>query len=139
MAAIPKVAREHVADLLQTAGISIGGTAPWDLRVLDERFYERVLDGGSLGAGEAYMDGWWDADRLDEFFARVHRARLDRKFATVPLIARAALAKIGNLQGRRLSLRVAEQHYDLSNELYVAMLGETMQYTCAYYLSLIHI
>lgn len=133
MAAIPKVAREHVADLLQTAGIAIGGTAPWDLRVHDERFYERVLEGGSLAAGEAYMDGWWDADRLDEFFARVLRARLDRKFATVPLIARAALAKIGNLQGRRLSLRVAEQHYDLSNELYVAMLGETMQYTCAYY------
>jgi cyclopropane-fatty-acyl-phospholipid synthase len=127
------MARDHVAELLQTAGILIGGTAPWDLRVLDDRFYERVLEGGSLAAGEAYMDGWWDADQLDEFFARVHRARLDRRLTTVPLIARAALARLGNLQGRRLSRRVAEQHYDLSNDLYVAMLGATMQYTCAYY------
>jgi cyclopropane-fatty-acyl-phospholipid synthase len=79
------------------------------------------------------MDGWWEVDRLDDFFARIHRARLDRALATAPLVARAALATIGNLQGRRLSLRVAQRHYDLSNDLYVAMLGETMQYTCAYY------
>lgn len=126
-------AREQFTALLREAGIEVGGAEPWDLRVLDERLFERVLAGGSLAAGEAYMDGWWDAERLDEFFAHVHRARLDRKLATASLIARAALATIGNLQGRRLSLRVAEQHYDLSNELYVAMLGATMQYTCAYY------
>jgi cyclopropane-fatty-acyl-phospholipid synthase len=126
-------AREQFTDLLRQAGVEAGGAEPWDLRVLDDRLFERVLAGGSLAAGEAYMDGWWDAGRLDEFFARVHRARLDSKLATAPLIARAALARIGNLQGRRLSLRVAEQHYDLSNELYVAMLGPTMQYTCAYY------
>lgn len=83
MVAVPRVAKEHVADLLRGAGIEIGGTGPWDLRVLDDRFYERVLDGGSLGAGEAYMDGWWDADRLDEFFARVLRARLDRRLSLI--------------------------------------------------------
>jgi cyclopropane-fatty-acyl-phospholipid synthase len=133
MVAIPMVAKGDLADLLRAAGIEIGGTAPWDLRVLDDRLFDRVLAGGSLAAGEAYMDGWWDADRLDEFFARVHRAQLDRRLATAPLIARAALSRLGNLQGRRLSLRVAQQHYDLSNDLYVAMLGPTMQYTCAYY------
>jgi len=126
-------AREQFTALLREAGIEVGGAEPSDLRVLDDRLFERVLAGGSLAAGEAYMDGWWDAGRLDEFFARVHRARLDRKLATATLVARAALARIGNLQGRRLSLRVAEQHYDLSNDLYVAMLGPTLQYTCAYY------
>jgi cyclopropane-fatty-acyl-phospholipid synthase len=30
-------------------------------------------------------------------------------------------------------MRVARQHYDRSTELYVAMLGPTMQYTCAYF------
>ena len=133
MAAIPMVAKERLADLLRAAGVEVGGTAPWDLRVLDDRLYDRVLAGGSLAAGEAYMDGWWEVERLDEFFARVHRAQLDRRLASAPLIARVALSRIGNRQGRRLSMRVAEQHYDLSNELYAAMLGETMQYTCAYY------
>jgi cyclopropane-fatty-acyl-phospholipid synthase len=92
-----------------------------------------VLSGGTLAAGEAYMDGWWDAARLDEFFTRIHRARLDRRLVTMPVVAKVAFSRIGNLQVPRLSRRVARQHYDLSNDLYAAMLGETMQYTCAYY------
>jgi cyclopropane-fatty-acyl-phospholipid synthase len=127
------VAKESIAALLRAAGIGIDGDDPWDLRVHDERLYARVLAGGSLAAGEAYMDGWWDVAHLDEFFTRIHRARFDRKLVTVPVVAKVALSRIGNLQGRRLSRRVAQQHYDLSNDLYVAMLGKTMQYTCAYY------
>jgi cyclopropane-fatty-acyl-phospholipid synthase len=126
-------AKDKVAALLQAAGIEIDGANPWDFRALDDRVYDRVLAGGTLAAGEAYMDGWWDAGRLDEFFARILQARIDRRLATAALVATAALARFRNLQGRRLSRRVAQQHYDLSNELYVAMLGETMQYTCAYY------
>lgn len=126
-------AREQLASLLREADVEIGGGRPWDMRVQDERLYARVLAGGSLAAGEAYMDGWWDVDRLDEFFTRLHRARLDRRIVTVPLVVRAALSRVTNLQDRRRSLRVAEQHYDRSNDLYVAMLGPTMQYTCAYY------
>lgn len=40
--------------------------------------FSRVLAQGSLGLGESYMDGWWDCERLDEFFFRILRARLDR-------------------------------------------------------------
>jgi cyclopropane-fatty-acyl-phospholipid synthase len=126
-------ARDWLISLLRDADIEVGGGRPRDLRVLDDRFYARVRVGGSLGAGEAYMDGWWDVERLDEFFTRVHRARFDARLAKLPLVARAAIGRIGNLQSRRRSRRVAEQHYDLSNDLYAAMLGPTMQYTCAYY------
>jgi cyclopropane-fatty-acyl-phospholipid synthase len=126
-------AKEQVAALLRAANIGIDSDQPWDLRVHDERFFARVLAGGALAAGEAYMDGWWDAARLDEFFARLLKARLDRRLVTATLAARVALGRIRNLQGRRLSRRVAEQHYDLSNDLYVAMLGPTMQYSGAYY------
>lgn len=126
-------AKEQFTALLQSAGIEVGGAAPWDLAVRDERLYGRIMTGGTLAAGEAYMDGWWDVERLDEFFTRVAGARLDRRLVTAPLVAKVALSRIGNLQGPRLSRRVAEHHYDLSNDLYVAMLGPTMQYTCAYY------
>jgi cyclopropane-fatty-acyl-phospholipid synthase len=30
----------------------------------DERFYTQVLLGGSIGAGEAYMVGYWTSDDL---------------------------------------------------------------------------
>ena len=127
------VGKEQLGSLLREAGVEIDGPRPWDLRVLDERFYARVLAGGSLAAGEAYMEGWWDVDQLDEFFARIQRARLDRRLYSIPFLWRAVLSKLSNLQSRRRSRRVAQQHYDLSNDLYAAMLGPTMQYTCAYY------
>ncbi|MFU8878267.1 MAG: cyclopropane fatty acyl phospholipid synthase, partial [Wenzhouxiangellaceae bacterium] len=118
---------------MRAAGIEVDGEQPWDLQVRDPGFFQRVLAEGSLGAGEAYMDGWWEARRLDEFFHRLIGARLDRKFRTPTLLGQVVLARLGNLQSRRRSRQVAEQHYDLSNRLYQAMLGPTMQYTCAYY------
>ncbi len=126
-------ARQQVTGLLGSAGVEIGGERPWDIQVHDERLYQRLLAEGSLGVGEAYMDGWWDAERLDELFFRVLRAGLDRRVRTPAVLARALLSRLGNEQSRRRSRRVAAQHYDLSNRLYEAMLGPTMQYTCAYY------
>ena len=55
-----------MAEVFALAGIQIGGRRPWDLQVHDERFYARLLAGGDLAAGESYMDGWWDAEALDE-------------------------------------------------------------------------
>jgi cyclopropane-fatty-acyl-phospholipid synthase len=126
-------AKKYVAALLRAAGIEINGSNPWDLQVQDERLYARVLAHGTLGAGEAYMDGWWDAAKLDEFFVRIHAGRIDRRLVTTGMLAQVALSKLANQQGRWLSKRVARKHYDLSNELYSLMLGRTMQYTCAYY------
>ena len=121
--ATPMAAKDKLAALLRAADIEIDGSDPWDLRVLDERFYARVLAHGTLGAGESYMDGWWEVARLDEFFARVHQARLDRELRTAGVLAQVALSRIRNLQGRNLSTRVARRHYDLSHDLYAAMLA----------------
>lgn len=126
-------AREKVAALLHAADVEINGGRPWDLQVHDDRVWQRVLAEGTVGAGEAYMDGWWDVERLDEFFTHVLRAQLDRELRSLSLLGRVVLSRLGNLQNRRRSRQVAEQHYDLSNRLYEAMLGQTMQYTCAYY------
>jgi len=126
-------AKQQVTELLCSADVEVGGDRPWDVQVHDEGLYQRILAEGSLGAGEAYMDGRWDAERLDELFFRMLRARLDRRIRTPTVLGRVLLSRLGNLQNRRRSRRVAEQHYDLSNRLYEAMLGPTMQYTCAYY------
>ena len=80
--ATPIAAKDSLAELLRAADIDIDGSDPWDLHVHDDRFYARVFAHGTLGAGESYMDGWWDVARLDEFFARVHAAKLDRSLVT---------------------------------------------------------
>lgn len=126
-------AKQKVAELLEAADVTIGGDRPRDIQVHDDRLYQRVLAEGSLGAGESYMDGWWDANQLDEFFTRIQRARLDRHIRKAPVLFQVLLSRLGNPQSRRRSRQVAERHYDLSNRLYQAMLGPTMQYTCAYY------
>ncbi|NEZ04620.1 cyclopropane fatty acyl phospholipid synthase [Wenzhouxiangella sp. XN201] len=126
-------AKEKVTQMLATAGIEIGGNQPWDLQVHDDRLYHRVVAEGSVGAGESYMEGWWDADQLDEFFVRVQRARIDRQLRTLAMVFQVLLSRFVNRQSKKRSIQVAKQHYDLSNELYEAMLGPTMQYTCAYY------
>ena len=60
-------AKQEVSNLLKKAGIEINGPNPWDVRVHNERVYNRVLQGGSLALGESYMDNWWDAQALDQF------------------------------------------------------------------------
>src|SRR4051812_32621462 len=62
-------------EMLERADIRIGGTRPWDIQLHDARLFGRILGAGSLGLGEAYMEGWWDCDALDEFFARLLLAR----------------------------------------------------------------
>ena len=126
-------AREQVTRLLAAADIEIGGARAHDIQVHDDRFYGRLMAEGSVGAGEAYMDGWWDVEQIDALFHHLSRARLDSKLKRPGMILQALISRLGNAQSRQRSRRVAEQHYDLSNELYRAMLGPTMQYTCAYY------
>jgi cyclopropane-fatty-acyl-phospholipid synthase len=46
--------------LLDEAGVTLSGPEPWDPQVHNPHLYARVLAQGSLGLGEAYMDGWWD-------------------------------------------------------------------------------
>src|SRR5436853_4656865 len=69
-------AAKKVSEVFALAGVEIGGGRPWDIQVHDERFYQRLLSYGNLAAGESYMDGWWDAEALDELCTRVHLANL---------------------------------------------------------------
>jgi cyclopropane-fatty-acyl-phospholipid synthase len=124
-----------VRDLFRLADIEIDGGRPWDLQVHDRRFYARLLSDGSLGFGEAYMDGWWDAPSLDRCLERIFRARLDDEAGRSWRVRALALqARLTNLQSLRRATRVAEAHYGLGNDFYEAMLDKrTMAYTCGYW------
>ncbi|MEM1283431.1 MAG: cyclopropane fatty acyl phospholipid synthase [Chlamydiota bacterium] len=123
-----------VINFLESAGISIDGNNPHDIKVHDSRLYKRLQTHGSLGAGEGYMEGWWDCDQLDELFYRICRNRLDGSFNKKwMIIGKSIMNTVVNLQTRFRSLRVAEEHYNLGNDLYERMLGPTMAYTCGYW------
>jgi cyclopropane-fatty-acyl-phospholipid synthase len=126
-------AKQKVQELLAVADIELNGSDRWDLRVSDERFYQRVLSQGSMGLGESYMDGWWDAPQLDEFFSKVQCAGLHEKVRSLTVLWFAAKGRLLNRQTTPASTQVAREHYDRGNDLYQAMLDKNMQYTCAYW------
>ena len=127
-------AKKAVTELLAHAGITVNGPEPYDLRINNEGFYHRVLCQGILGAGEAYMDGWWDCPRLDQFTDRIIRADIRNAFEKSWRLWGAILqSKIFNLQKTKRSFQVGEQHYDVGNDLYREMLDKRMLYTCAYW------
>lgn len=123
----------YMAELLTEAGIRLGGHRPWDIRLNKPGVAERVFGRGNLGLGETYMEGAWDCDRLDEFFHRLLRAGLQHKVRPARLILHMLKARLFNRQTDRRAWQVGEQHYDLGNEFYGAMLDPRMTYTCGYW------
>ncbi|MBF0429869.1 MAG: cyclopropane fatty acyl phospholipid synthase [Fibrobacteria bacterium] len=126
--------RAVFAELLAEAGVTLNGGGKADVQVHNEDLYGVVLAKGSLGLGESYMDGWWDAEEVDSFFDKVLSARLETKVnKNFAAMLEGAKARLFNQQNKELSKRVAEEHYDLGNDLYEKMLDSRMQYTCAYW------
>lgn len=125
--------RRRVERLLAHADVRIGGDRPWDVQVHAPRFYQRVLGQGSLGLGESYMDGDWDAGSLDALLFRLLVARVDERVRGVAAVFDALRARLTNPQAGRRAFAVGERHYDLGNELYQAMLGARMVYSCGYW------
>ena len=131
---MPTKSKQIIEEMLNSAGIQIDGNNPYDVQVHNDNVYERILSGGTLAAGESYMDGWWDCEALDQFFDRIFRARLDQKIKSRhETLWYLVKARLFNLQKNRRAYQVGEEHYDVGNELYKAMLDKEMTYTCGYW------
>ena len=123
-----------VQRLLDHAGVRINGDRPFDIQVHNPSFYPRVIAGGSLALGESYMDRWWDCERLDRFFERITAARLDKIVRNSKAILWTVLkSRLANTQGRVRAYEIGEQHYDIGNDLFEAMLDKRMNYSCGYW------
>jgi cyclopropane-fatty-acyl-phospholipid synthase len=126
--------QDTAQQLLSVAGIKINGNNPWDISVHNDKFYQVVLSQITLGLGESYMDGWWDCDKLDEFFSRVIRAQIQNDIKkNWGLVYQVMLARVLNLQSRNRAFQIGEKHYDLGNELFINMLDKRLVYSCAYW------
>lgn len=126
--------RGIIQEILHPVGIIIDGSSPWDIRIKDERFFRRVLRDGSLGLGESFMDGWWECDRLDEFFCRLMPLRPEEAIKrNLKLQFEILKAVVFNQASRSRAFTVGEKHYDLGNELFRGMLDRRMVYSCGYW------
>lgn len=108
-----------------------------EITVNDPSFYRKVLLGGSIGGGEAYVDGIWKVDDLTTLvrIMVLNMATLDRMergfawfFRPVDLFRHAL-----NANSKSRSKRNILAHYDLGNEMYASFLDPTMMYSSAIY------
>ncbi len=129
-----KEAKKVFLQLMDSAGITVNGDRPFDIQVHNENFYARVLDEGSLGLGESYMDRWWDCQAVDQFIDKVLRANLEEKIKrNWQIMWNLLKSNIFNLQKVSRAFHVGKQHYDIGNDLYREMLDKRMAYTCGYW------
>jgi cyclopropane-fatty-acyl-phospholipid synthase len=120
-------------DLLAKAGITINGSQSWDLQVRDPRAYQRVLRDGSIGFGEAFMDGWLDCERIDLMLDRAYRAQLIEQVEVRKAIFEVLKLKLNPFGSPARSFEIGERHYDWGNDLFESMLDRYIIYSCGYW------
>ena len=124
-----------IESILNTMDIKLNGHNPSDIQIHDERFITELIKNQSLGAGESYVNGWWDCNDLEELFFRITRNNADLKFkSNLKEMYLNALNFFVNHQSRERASKVSEVHYNLGNKLYELMLGKSMAYTCSYWI-----
>ena len=120
--------------ILKGTGVTLNGPNPFDIQVVNDQLYARILTQGTLGFGEAYMDGWWECDAIDEMIAKLLRADVARHLRpSIGLVASTLKARLWNTQNKQGALKVGRTHYDIGNNLYRAMLDTRLTYTCGYW------
>ncbi|CDF34472.1 Cyclopropane-fatty-acyl-phospholipid synthase family [Chondrus crispus] len=125
-----------IQGLAHEAGVTFGGSDPWDVRVSDPRLYQRIARQGTLGFGEGFVDGQWECDAPDELICRLLRAGTDSRMSVLfraYLTARKVRDRLLNRQAKSRAFQVGEQHYDAGNDIFAAMLDDTMTYSCGYW------
>jgi cyclopropane-fatty-acyl-phospholipid synthase len=98
------------------------------------RFFADIAFGGSVGAGEAYIQGLWRCADLVSLvrILVVNRDLLNGLEGGWALLSRPLLRAFHwvHRNSRGGSARNIAAHYDLGNDLYALMLDETMAYSC---------
>lgn len=125
---------ELVRDIFHECGIELQGDGSCDIELHDDEFFARVLRDGSLGFGESYMDGQWDARAVDEVVTQLMRHNIEGRLRTNPrLVLYYILNRLQNPQSKARAREDISSHYDLGNDIFERMLDPLMNYSCGYW------
>ena len=127
--------------VVDTLGIQQFGSEetspPITIEVIDPAFYRAVAANGSVGAGEAYMDGHWQCDDLVGLIRLLVRNRnlLDGMETGMARLGGIAMRGLHALRRntRDGSRRNIAAHYDLGNEFFELFLSRDLMYSSALY------
>ena len=125
-----------VRDALGTVTVGEpGGDLAVAMDITDPGFYRALAANGSVGAGEAYMDGLWTCDDLVGLVRLLVRNR-DRLDAMETGLARLGGWAMRVLHAFKRNTRSGSQrniaaHYDLGNDLFKLFLDENLMYSSA--------
>jgi cyclopropane-fatty-acyl-phospholipid synthase len=105
------------------------------IAVLDPRFFSEIAFGGSIGAGEAYIQGYWSCDDLVSLVRlmllnREVLEQMETGFASLTRPLQKLFHRI-NRNTHEGARRNISAHYDLGNDFFRLWLDETMMYSCA--------
>jgi len=130
----PQSSKNLIKKLLAEADIKVNGDKLWDIRVYDDRFYERMLKDRNLGLGESYMEGWWDCEHPDEMIYHLLHSGIENKIReNLRYLIRFLPTILINSQSGSRSRIIGIQHYDLGNDLFFSFLDTYKQYSCGYF------
>jgi len=101
----------------------------------DPAAWRQFQKGGLFGLGEAYMDGLWESDHLDQFLFERFTEPANRLSTTTRgrMFLAAWLPKLFDRQAGDRAFRIGQFHYDLGNDLFETMLDQSMTYTSGYW------
>lgn len=107
------------------------------LRVFNSKFYRDIAFGGSVGAGEAYIQGYWACDELEDLLRILIRNRdvLEKMDSGLGRLG-APMQKLFHALNRNTrsgSRKNIAAHYDLGNDFYRLWLDPKMMYSSAYF------
>ena len=105
------------------------------VHVHDPRFYSEIAFGGSIGAGEAYMQGYWSTGDLTALMRILLQNRhvldgMETGWARLVTPLQKALHWAAR-NTRSGSRRNIQAHYDLGNDFFQLFLDPTLMYSSA--------
>ena len=121
-------------DISKTFG---SGKPKVTIEIVSPRFYRRAVLGGDLGFAESYAKSEWFTDNLTDLISililnKENLSGLDIGWSFISKL----FAKIGHWRRRNTlsgSKRNIQDHYDLSNEMFMTFLDDTMTYSCGFF------
>ena len=107
------------------------------LEIVSPIFYRRAVLGGDLGFAESYAKSEWFTNNLTDLITililnKENLSGLDIGWNSIAKL----FAKIGHWRRRNTisgSKRNIQEHYDLSNEMFMTFLDDTMTYSCGFF------
>lgn len=121
-------------DISKTFG---SGSPKVTIEIVSPKFYRRAVLGGDLGFAESYAKSEWFTDNLTDLITILilNKENLDGLDIGWSFISKM-FAKLGHWRRRNTlsgSKKNIQDHYDLSNEMFMTFLDDTMTYSCGFF------